>query len=291
MPALRAILHATFVLTLFVGARPLAAATAEEDFAVAASHYAASRWELAADEFRFFQQRHAQHPRAAEAEFLRAEALVQLGRLAEACGHYEQFLLHHDQHKLSARALFRWGECCYRTGNRPDALRLLRQFCTAQKNHELNAYALPYLGQLLAASAGDNTPEAEQVLQRALRRFPQGGLADECHLQLAILYYRQQRYEACRSHVDALLRQFPGSPRRTQAVYWRGAACLAAKILRQAPTPSNRWPNPRPPKNSASLRCFFAPNVIDDREWKAKRRSSISLSWKATFRRRGKANR
>ena len=165
---------------------------------------------------------------------MQAEALVQLGRLAEACGHYEQFLLHHDQHTLAARALFRWGECCYRTGNRPDALRLLRQFCAQQKTHELNAYALPYLGQLLAASAEDDTPEAELVLQRALTRFPQGELADECHLQLAILYYRQQRYEACCSHVDSLLQQFPRSPRRTQATYWRAAACLAAEELAAA---------------------------------------------------------
>ncbi len=230
MPALRAILRSLLYLPLallvLAVSSPITVA-ADEDFAVAANYYAAHRWQLAAAEFRSFCQRDPQHPRVAEAEFFLAESLVQLGQLKDASERYEQFLLQHDQHPLAERALFRWGECSYRDGNQPVALRLLRQFSTQYPDHELNAYALPYLAHVLANA--DLRAEAAQTLQRALDRFPQGPLADDCLLQLAIDSYRQQHYDASLADLDRLRQAFPASRRQPDVCYWRGAVLLARR--------------------------------------------------------------
>ncbi len=226
MPALRAILHFTTTVAFFlVIIRSASASTAEQDFGVATSHYQAGRWQFAADEFDHFRQRHPHHPQAADAEFFQAESLVQLNRLEAACGCYQEFLLAHHRHPMAPRALFRWGECEYRLGNAADALRLLQQFARQQPDHELNAYALPYLGQLLAAS--NETMQADGILHRAIERYPRGPLADECHLQLAILYYREQRLEAALAELGHLRDDFPDSKRQAHALYWQGAILLA----------------------------------------------------------------
>ncbi|MCH8241282.1 MAG: hypothetical protein IH897_01575 [Planctomycetes bacterium] len=49
---------------------------ADDQYAVAAGHYARKRWELAVEEFREYLQKHADHKRADDATFFMAESRV-----------------------------------------------------------------------------------------------------------------------------------------------------------------------------------------------------------------------
>src|SRR5687768_8619397 len=57
---------------------------ADDQFAVAAGHYSAQRWQLAADEFQRFLAQYPEHARQAKATFFLGEALVQVGKFDEA---------------------------------------------------------------------------------------------------------------------------------------------------------------------------------------------------------------
>ncbi len=81
-PAMPPLLRIAVTLSL-VGAAlwsPLRADEADDQYAVAAGHYAQGRWQLACDEFQTLIREHPTDPRMAQALFFSGEALVQLGR-------------------------------------------------------------------------------------------------------------------------------------------------------------------------------------------------------------------
>ena len=65
----------SIVLSLALGAAaPLLADEADDQYAVAAGHYAQGRWQMAVDEFHNFLRDHLEHVRAAQALFFSGEA-------------------------------------------------------------------------------------------------------------------------------------------------------------------------------------------------------------------------
>ena len=64
---------------LAMAATVTASNPAEDQFAVAAAHYEATRWRLAVDEFQIFIDNHVGHQLYQRAMFYSGEALVQLG--------------------------------------------------------------------------------------------------------------------------------------------------------------------------------------------------------------------
>ena len=127
---------------------------ADDRYAVGAAHYAAARWNLAVEEFQAFLQAYPSHPKAAQANFFLAEALIQLKRFAEAASCYRSYLDREPQGRLAPESLFRWGEAEYLAGQGVQAKKPLTDFMAKYPGHALAAYALPYLGDL-ALREGD----------------------------------------------------------------------------------------------------------------------------------------
>ncbi len=220
---MKATLQTTLVLlTMVVVAQAALAAPADDQYAVAASHYADQQWEFAVEEFDAFLERFPQHHRTSDAEFYAAEALVQMRKFKEAGPRFEKFMLKNQRHSQASRALFRWGECTYYAGDQVEALRLLSQFTEQNEDSDLNQYALPYLGNLHADA--NELSAARHAFDEALEEFPTGGLADECHLQLAILDYREAKFSSVINGLARLNAAFPNSRFRGESAYWRGMA-------------------------------------------------------------------
>ena len=156
---------------------------ADDQYAVAAGHYARKRWELAVEEFREYLQKHADHKRADDATFFMAESRVQLGRLTEAQTQFRDFLDRAPEHRYARQALFRAGETAYLSGQADAAIADLERFQRDYPDDQLNAYVWPYLGQI--ALEQDDPQRAEKYFRRALDVFPQGRLKDDCRLGLA----------------------------------------------------------------------------------------------------------
>lgn len=191
--------HATIALVLTLAAWLHGRAWADEaadQYAVAAGHYHAERWNLAAEEFRAFLAAYPQDARRHEARFYLAEALVQSRRFGEAAPLFDQLAGASEVDEAVARkARFRAGETAYFSGNLGGAARHLEEFRRRYGDDRLMAYVLPYLGEL-ALKRGD-AETAQQRFAEGMEGFPQGPLEDECR------YGQARALEQCGRHEEA----------------------------------------------------------------------------------------
>jgi cellulose synthase operon protein C len=190
MHAIRWMLAGMLVL---LTASPGAADEADDQYAVAAGHYDAGRWDLAAEEFQAFLQKFPGHSQANAAMFFRGEALLQKGENEAAEPLLTEYLKREPEGRFARPALFRSGEAAYLAGARDRARPLLEEFQKKYPQDRLSAYVLPYLGDL--AQEKNDFPAAEKLFREALERFPDGRLQDDCRLGLARSLEKQQKNE------------------------------------------------------------------------------------------------
>jgi len=204
---------------------------ADDQYAVAAGHYAQKRWKFAAEEFQTFLDKYPQHPKANQGVFFLAEALTQLGQLDEAAARFRDYLSREPDGPLAAPALFRSGEAAYLSGKLGPAKIHLERFLATYPDHELNAYVLPYLGDI-AASQHD-TASAERYFRQGLTQFPHGTKQDECRFGLAQALEKQGKSEEAERFYLAVAAK-PGSPLADDAQFHLGALQYAAGRLEEA---------------------------------------------------------
>jgi TolA-binding protein len=161
----------------------LLAGPAEDQYAVAAGHYAAGRWRLASEEFGAFLTQFPGHAMADTVRFYQAEAYVQQGQYDAARQRLAEFLERQSDHKYAPQAMFRQGEVAFFLADANGAKEAFEAFRAKYHDHELNQFVLPYLGDL-ALDRGDHAA-AQTAYAEALTKFPQGPLRDGCRFGLA----------------------------------------------------------------------------------------------------------
>lgn len=207
------------------------AGPADDQFAVAAGHYKAKRWKLAAAEFQTFLADYAEHQNAHRARFYLAESLVQLRRFDEAAQQFRDFLTRAPDDRLARKALFRSGEASYLAGHFDQAEAELAKFFERFPDDPLNAYALPYLGDL--AARRHDAPTAQKLFTRGLKQFGQGPMQDDCRLGLARALEEQDKDDDARRLYLALASK-PTSNRADEAQYRLAASFYRAGDYEQA---------------------------------------------------------
>ncbi len=236
------------------------ASPAEDQYAVAAGHYARNLWKLAAEEFEVFLQEYPDHPRANQSVFFLGEALLQTGATEEALARFREYLQREPDGPYAGPALFRAGESAYLLGMTEAARADLQRFTTAHPDERLNAFAIPYLGDL--AMGEDEFETAAERFREGLKRFPDGPLADDCRYGLAralerrgqpeeaeklytqvaanldspladdarfhlgVLQFLSGRHETALGTLETLEGEFPDSPRIPKARLTRGWALM-----------------------------------------------------------------
>ncbi len=164
----------------------LSAAGADEagdQYAVAAGHYARTRWGLAVEEFEAFLERYPEHAQTGPALFFLGEALVQQGKFEKAGVHFQSLLANHPDSGYIRLAKFRASEAIYLQGDLKLARQRLTAFSDEYPTDALHEYVLPYLAEIEAAAGNANS--AEKLFRKALRRYPLGQLQDDCRFGLA----------------------------------------------------------------------------------------------------------
>ncbi|HWB13866.1 MAG TPA: tetratricopeptide repeat protein [Pirellulales bacterium] len=156
---------------------------AEDQYAVAAGHYKEKRWKFAADEFQAFLVQNPEHASASKARFYLGESLLQLRRFDDAAQAFRAFAEHAPQDRLATKARFRAGEAVYLAGRYAESQAELERFYTDFPDDPLNGYVLAYLGDI--AARNNDFRLSQKWYEEALRRFPQGPLADDCRFGLA----------------------------------------------------------------------------------------------------------
>lgn len=228
---------------------PAAAAADEADdqYAVAAGHYARGRWQLAADEFELLLKDFAQHARADEAVYYLAESFTQQGRFEQAAARFEEFLQRCPSDERAIKSRFRAGEARYLSGQHAAAETHLEQLALEHPTEPLLAYALPYLGEIALSDGRDEL--ALHRFTEGLQRFPQGPMQDDCRLGKAKALQRLGRDEEAHRLLLAVAAK-KASPLADEAQYRLGCHLLAQRQLPEAEAalaelqarhPTSRW--------------------------------------------------
>lgn len=207
------------------------AGPAEDQYAVAAGHYKQKRWKFAAEQFQSFLAEYPRHASTAKARFYLGESLLQLRRFEEAAEAFRTFAEQSPQDRLAHKARFRAGEAVYLAGHFGPAQTELAKFAGDLPDDPLNAYALPYLGDIALRQNDPNL--ARQLFNDALRRFPQGPLADECRFGLARALEAGDGQEEARRLYLALAAK-PTSSWADKAQFRLGASFYTAAEFEQA---------------------------------------------------------
>ena len=173
--------------------RPCLADEADDQYAIAAGHYARGRWQLAAEEFEVYLSKHPTHAKVNQARFLLGESLLQLGRTEQAVSQFQAYLAAEPQGEFSRQSRFRIAEAAFLAGSHAQAAPLLEQFVKQYPEDRLLAYALAYLGEVCLAR-GD-AASAVRHFRDCLQRFPQGRLQDDCRLGLARALEKLDQHE------------------------------------------------------------------------------------------------
>jgi TolA-binding protein len=171
------------ISVVVIAASSLPATPADDQFAVAASHYDAGRWKEAVEEFRLFLHTYPADPRRAVAEFYLGEALLQLSEFGPAREQFQKYLELEPAGRHARAALFRRGEAAYLAGKHAEAKADLDAFVQKHPDDKLNAFVLAYLGEI--ALAGGDAAAATALFRDCLARFPDGKMYDDCRLGLA----------------------------------------------------------------------------------------------------------
>ncbi len=170
---------------LLVGFPPRAvrADEAEDQYTVAASHYAAQRWEMAVDEFRALIKAHPAFAKTDKSLFFLGEALVQLGKYDEARTQFDKFLARDPKGSYAKQGLFRAGEMALMAGAGEAAQKSLAEFRDKYPDDPLCAYVLMYQGEL--ALGNKDGAAAESAFELALKQYPDAPPGEETRFNLA----------------------------------------------------------------------------------------------------------
>jgi len=253
---------------LWHAALPVWADQAGDQYAVAASHYAARRWDLAATEFRAFIEGYPQAPRLADARYYLAECLLQSAKYREAAQTLEQCLQDQPGGKRARIALFRQGEAWHLAGDPKAAEPVLRRFIEVYNDDPSVTRALCYHGASLLAL--EQPAAAAEQFGQALRRGATGSLEEMCRLgkgqaaeqlkqndeaaqwyqalltaktarvaqqarlRLGALQFRRGQFASAVATLKVLTELPPEDPKCDEARYWTALSLLQAGLHQPA---------------------------------------------------------
>ncbi|MCE9554546.1 MAG: tetratricopeptide repeat protein [Planctomycetes bacterium] len=199
----RVLITALTVSILWYGAPPLQADEATDQYAVAAAHYAAHRWDLAATEFRTLLDRFPQSARANEARYFLGESLVQSGHFRQAAEVFGQLVDRKPEPQIARRTLFRQGEALHLAGDAASAEPVLRMYLQQYSDDPSAVHALCYHGAALLTL--HKPAEAQKRFDEALARTSAGNLAEMCQLGKAQAAEQLKYYDEAARGYEPLL--------------------------------------------------------------------------------------
>lgn len=181
-------------LTAFSWPAVLLADAADDAYQLAAGFYKKERWDLAAEGFQKFIKAHPQSPKVATARFFLGLSHVNTGDYQAARDTLRIFLQEAPMSRNVAHAVYRIGESSYLLDDFARAEPELTTFITKYPEDALVERALPYLADVQLRLK--KVDAALASFQDALKKFPQGPMAEDCEFGIAKCHEAKQQYAA-----------------------------------------------------------------------------------------------
>ncbi len=124
------------------------------------------------------------------------------------------------QGSVRIQALFLVGRASLRSGKHFQAIAFLERIPNTFPQSGLADDALVLIG--LNHEDRGKVDQALKVYERVLRRYPRGDLGDTARWRRAWLLYRQNKLQRAAQELQHLVKDYPQSPQRAQALYWHG---------------------------------------------------------------------
>jgi len=190
--------------------------TLPEEYRFATGLYKQQRWDLAADAFRKFLQKHPDHERVPYARLYLGLTLVNADKLSDARQVLREYVRDYPRSKSLADALYRVGECSYLLDDLKAAETEFQQFLKQYPEHDLVEWALPYLADTKLRL---KKPEAARDLfKKALAQYPHSRLTEDSNFGLARAYEDLQETDAASAIYAQLAENKPTGSRAAQSL-------------------------------------------------------------------------
>ncbi|MCZ6834240.1 MAG: tetratricopeptide repeat protein [Planctomycetota bacterium] len=172
-----------------------------------------------------FRQNYADHDLLDEIDFLAAENEFLTRDYEDAIDEYRSFLRRHEGDEDEDKATFRLGMAQYQVGQFDEAESNLIEVAGGSDVEEAFTPALLALGD--GYFQRGQWEDAERYLDRYLNSEDDPASADDALLKLGLAFHRQDKRAESIARYDALIRDYPDSPHRLQAIFERGQALVA----------------------------------------------------------------
>ncbi|MCC6359719.1 MAG: tetratricopeptide repeat protein [Phycisphaerales bacterium] len=212
-------------LSEFLEAHPSHALAPEAIYLAAAALHRLKDFEQSLSLCHRFAKSFPKHDRSAAVALLCADNLMLANRSEEAAKAYDDFVARFPDDAQRPAALLRCGQALLHAGKADEAEKRLSPLAAKASSDAALRPALLALGEI-AFQKGD-LPRAETLLADYLRGDSVLADADDALLKLALARLRAKKPVEALGDLDRLLRDFPRSPHRLQAMFERGQALVA----------------------------------------------------------------
>ncbi|MBE3135186.1 MAG: tetratricopeptide repeat protein, partial [Acidobacteria bacterium] len=150
---------------------------AADDYNMGVWLYGSKKYELAADEFRSFLQKHPDHEKVPDARLGMARALLHAGKNDEAIAALSELRQKHPKFERMPEALFHLGQALTASGKTKEAAAVYQEIAANYGDHYLADWARARRGEALVML--NEYDEAEKTLAPLVERFLTGKDADK----------------------------------------------------------------------------------------------------------------
>lgn len=225
--------------------------------------YLAGEWDAAAARLqRFLRERPTDDPNLSmSARLLLAESLAQLRRYDDASRQYQALQKASLEEEQRTHVEFRIAELALLKSDHERAAKQFERFRERHASHQLDHFALPYLAKAIAGR-GD-TARARQLYEQAVTAYPDGPLADDSRLRLALLDYDEGQFDSTKQRLaEVVAHVSTDNQLHWDALYWLGMAEWKSKEFAPAVAHLTLLRDQRPHHEYAEASAYFAAHAL-----------------------------
>ncbi|HTY35492.1 MAG TPA: tetratricopeptide repeat protein [Bacteroidota bacterium] len=182
----------------------------EQDYAFAHGLYRDGLFQIAAEQFQRFAQKHPQSVRIQDALFLRADCLLQLGQFPDAAREFTNFINEYPNSVLSDNARFRLGDTYAKLKRDKDAVEAYKSILDHPKNPAVAGEAAYWIGEIYLKD--DDYNNALKYYTLSYEGYPGNRLQDYAAYSAAWANQKKGDYAKAAEWYRIVVDKFPQSP-------------------------------------------------------------------------------